>query len=470
MHTVKIPIRTKTLFGLGTAAENICLYSFSFLVMLYYNQVLGLPATLAGLGPTIALIVDAVTDPLVGSWSDRLRNKKWGRRHPFMLTAPIPAALSFYMIFSPPAGLETTELFLWLICFSVLLYLFMTLFFVPHLAFGGEMSKDYHERSTIMSYNNFGGYIGAASAHWFGLTFFFYATAEQANGLLKLEAYQDFGLVASVVVVICLYISAWFTRDRIPTLSQPAESTEPFSMPALFTDLKQALQNPNYMYLLLGLLLLSVTIGMRASFNNYMNLYFWELVSDQIRWFIIGSVSGYIAGFLLTFYIHKRFDKRASIVIATLGYGVFDALPVCLRMLGLFPENGSDKLFPSILVCHALGSASLSVLNISVMSALADIADENAAKFGVRQEGILYAARAFFAKADRAIGTLIAGIVLDLISFPAKAIPGQVDANVVMWLGIMDSPATIIPALLAALLYSGYRINHGKHKAFTLTK
>ena len=137
------------MFGLGTAAENISLYSFSFLVMLYYNQVLGLPATLADLGPTIALVVDALTDPLVGSWSDRLRNKKWGRRHPFMLAAAIPVALSFYMIFSPPAGLETTELFLRLISFSVLLHLFMTLSFVPHLAFGGEVSRDYHKRPTI---------------------------------------------------------------------------------------------------------------------------------------------------------------------------------------------------------------------------------------------------------------------------------------------------------------------------------
>ena len=470
MDTAKIPLRTKTLFGLGAAAESVCLYSFSFLVMLYYNQVLGLPATLAGLGPTIALIVDAITDPVVGSWSDRLLNKKWGRRHPFMLTAPIPVALSLYMIFSPPMGLSTTELFLWLICFSVLLHLFMTLFFVPHLAFGGEMSKDYHERSTIMSYNNFGSYSGAASAHWFGLTFFFYATAEQANGLLKLEAYQDFGLVAAIIVAVCLYISAWFTRDRIPTLSQPAEAAEPFSLTSLLVDLKQALQNSNYMYLLLGLLLLSITLGMRAAFNNYMNLYYWELASDQIRWFILGSIGGYISGFLLTTKIHKRFDKRASIIIATLGYGIFEALPVCLRMLGVFPENGSDELFPSILVFHAIGSASLSVLNISVMSALADIADENAVKFGVRQEGILYAARAFFSKADRAIGTLIAGIVLDLISFPAKAIPGQVDANVIMWLGIMDSPATVIPALFAALLYAGYSINHDKHEKFGLAK
>jgi GPH family glycoside/pentoside/hexuronide:cation symporter len=66
-----------------------------------------------------------------------------------MLAAAIPVALSFYMIFSPPAGLETTKLFLRLICFSVLLHFFMTLFFVPQLAFGGEVSKDYHERPTI---------------------------------------------------------------------------------------------------------------------------------------------------------------------------------------------------------------------------------------------------------------------------------------------------------------------------------
>jgi Na+/melibiose symporter-like transporter len=147
---------------------------------------------------------------------------------------------------------------------------------------------------------------------------------------IKLEAYQDFGLVAAIIVAVCLYISAWFTRDRIPTLSQPAEAAEPFSLTSLLVDLKQALQNPNYMYLLLGLLLLSITLGMRAAFNNYMNLYYWELASDQIRWFILGSIGGHISGFLLTTQIHKRFDKRASIVIATLGYGIFEALRVCL--------------------------------------------------------------------------------------------------------------------------------------------
>ena len=91
------PLRTKILYGIGSSAEHVFLYSFGFFIMLYYNQVLGLPATLAGLGPTLALIIDAITDPLVGSWSDRFRSKRFGRRHPFMLIAPLPAAPYFLL-------------------------------------------------------------------------------------------------------------------------------------------------------------------------------------------------------------------------------------------------------------------------------------------------------------------------------------------------------------------------------------
>jgi GPH family glycoside/pentoside/hexuronide:cation symporter len=77
----RIPIRTKSFYGMGAMAESVFLYTFGFLAMLYYNQVLGLPATLAGLGPTLALVFDAITDPLIGSWSDRFKSKKWLFRH-----------------------------------------------------------------------------------------------------------------------------------------------------------------------------------------------------------------------------------------------------------------------------------------------------------------------------------------------------------------------------------------------------
>ena len=98
----QVSLRTRLTFGVGSAAEQICLYSFGLLSMLYYNQVLGLSATLAGLAPTLALVFDAVSDPLIGSISDRFKAKKWGRRHPFMFAAPLPVALCFFAIFNPP--------------------------------------------------------------------------------------------------------------------------------------------------------------------------------------------------------------------------------------------------------------------------------------------------------------------------------------------------------------------------------
>lgn len=458
-----IPQRTKIFFGLGATAESVFLYTFGFLAMLYYNQVLGLPATLAGLGPTLALVFDAITDPLMGSWSDRFRSKKWGRRHPFMLAAPIPVTLSFLAIFNPPDDLSQTELFIWLIVFSVLMRSCMTLYFVPHLALGGEMSKDYHERSSIMSYNNFGGYIGAAGAHWLSLTFIFIATADYANGLLNPEAYPRFSWWASAVVFLALYACAWGTRDRIPTLKQPEEGDDGFSVRNLYGDLLKILKNRNYLFLLLGLLFLSITLGMRAAFNQYMNIFYWELLPSEIRWFVLGSVTGYLVGFLFAYKLHKKFDKRATILVSVTGYAFLEAMPVILRIFGMFPDNGTTALFPSILVFHALGSASMSILNISVMSALADVADENELIHGVRQEGLLYSARSFFSKADRAVGTFLAGVTLDLIMFPAGAKPGEVDEDVIFMLGIMDSPVTIIPALIAGAFYAGYRINHTKH-------
>ncbi len=110
-----------------------------------------------------------------------------------------------------------------------------------------------------------------------------------------------------------------------------------------------------------------------------------------------------------------------------------------------------------------LGGVCLGVASISVMSAIADIADENELLYGQRQEGMLYAARTFFSKADNALGHFLAGVTLDLIQFPVKSKPGEVDADVIYWLGMVDSPITIIPGLLAACFYAGYRINKKRH-------
>src|SRR5207248_774929 len=99
---------------------------------LFYNNVLGLSGTLCGLAATIALVIDALLDPVIGSLSDRLRSPL-GRRHPFMYAAPLPFALSFYCLYSPPASLHGMSLFAWLTLFAILQRQAMSLFFIPYL-------------------------------------------------------------------------------------------------------------------------------------------------------------------------------------------------------------------------------------------------------------------------------------------------------------------------------------------------
>ena len=103
-------------------------------------------------------------------------------------------------------------------------------------------------------------------------------------------------------------------------------------------------------------------------------------------------------------------------------------------------------------------------MTTTIYSALADIADENELKFGMRQEGILYSTRTFFARVDQAMGTALAGWVLTVIAFPAKAVPGQVDQTVLMGLAVAFVLSTV-PGLIAVIFYAMLRVTRRTHEA-----
>ena len=119
----RLPIRTKLAFGVGAGAEAAVSIAFNTWNFLFYNHVLGLSGTLCGLAVTLSLVLDAIADPVVGFMSDRWHSKL-GRRHPFLFTAPIPLALSFYCIYVPPAGLTGVALFAWFTFFTILTLVF----------------------------------------------------------------------------------------------------------------------------------------------------------------------------------------------------------------------------------------------------------------------------------------------------------------------------------------------------------
>jgi GPH family glycoside/pentoside/hexuronide:cation symporter len=93
----------------------------SYFLLIYYSQVLGLSPSLAGGALGLALLFDAVSDPLVGAWSDRLRSRL-GRRHPFMVASLIPAGLLYYLLWTPPMDAsDQGSLFAYLLVVAVLL-------------------------------------------------------------------------------------------------------------------------------------------------------------------------------------------------------------------------------------------------------------------------------------------------------------------------------------------------------------
>lgn len=460
----KLSVWTKFVYGLGSASEMVTLAAIGGYAMFFYNQVVGLPATLAGLAITVSLVLDGMAEPIVGSLSDRTRSR-WGRRHPFMFVGVIPVAICVIAIFNPPKDLPHLWLFFWFASFVVTLRIFMAVCHVPHMALGGELAQGYTERSQVMAWNNLLGMIGRASTSFIALSLFFHATEEYPRGLLNPHAYTPFALAVAAAGLLILMISAWFTRDRIPYLPKPPQDLPPFSPFEFFRDMKGAFSNINYVWLLVGFFFLSLMLGMREGLNLYINTFFWGFTSEQIRWFVIGTLSGFFVGFFLTPRVHARFDKKIAVLVAGAFLAVTPAVPLVLQLAGMMPAPDDPSLLPLVIAFAGVSAAAGSVMNISVMSQLADIADENELRYGYRQEGVLYSTRSFFAKLDTAIGHLFAGVALDLVAFPEKATPGQVPEETLRSLAIVDGPLAAVPGLIALLFYARYRITRASYEA-----
>ena len=95
---------------------------------------------------------------------------------------------------------------------------------------------------------------------------------------------------------------------------------------------------------------------------------------------------------------------------------------------------------------------------------IGDIIDENELTTGLREEGLFYSARAFFAKASFSFGHFVAGLTLDLfVRMPFEAVPGKLDPEVLTRLGIMAGPVMGLSALIACLFYAQYNLNRNRH-------
>jgi glycoside/pentoside/hexuronide:cation symporter, GPH family len=456
-----LTVRLKAFYGLGSTAEALSITASSSFLLIFYNQVRGLPAEHVGLALSLGLFVNAVFDPLVGSWSDRTRSR-YGRRHPFMFASVIPAGLLFFAVFNPPHWSELGQL-IWLgVCNTALLQA-MTLYHTPHLALGGEMADGYLERTSIMAYNTFCLWAGDTMAWLLSYRLFFGPGPGQPNGALIESRYPLFATAVGVAIAGILMVSSWATRSRIPFLKQVAPEEQHFDGRRFLRDIGRTLTNRNYVVLLLGLAFASLMSGVRLGLGIYVNSYYWRLTNDQISLFVIASFAGYLFAALVVRRLHDRLDKRWTGALSLCIYCIGPVIPLLLGMLGLLSPATPGLVW--ILIGFALlQHIPYSLMTTTIYSALADIADELELKHGMRQEGILYSTRTFFARVDQALGTALAGLVLGLVAFPAHATPGAVAQPVLDNL-VTALLLSTIPGLIAAGFYAMLRVTRASHDA-----
>ena len=458
-----IKLTTKFSYGVGAIGEASVLWLLATLAFFFYNQVIGLSGFLTGLAVSIAIFFDAISDPLVGSMSDNFKSRL-GRRHPFMFASPLPVMICVFLIFTPPEGMNQLAIFAWFTGFTILLKLSITLFTIPHLALGAELSDDYIERSKIMSFNNVLSYTGVIIMHVYVWFFIFPNIEGYELGQLSRDAYPPIVIFSCILVGIALTSSAYFTKDQIPKLKQPKERRSKNNLYRFFKDISMVLKNKNYLYLLLGIFFLSILIGTHEVLGLYMYTFYWKLSPIQTGWLILNNVFGYAIGFIVTARLHVIFEKPIIIVLSAITLSFFWSLAVILSLFGLAPEPASWDLVIFIIILGSVAAAAGSILHISVMSALADVCDEHELLTGYRQEGIFYSARSFFAKASGALGSIVAGTALEIINFPSYGSDKEITQSMLFNLGILDGPFAMIWGLIAAFFYSGYKITNKYHR------
>jgi len=460
----RLPFSTRFFYGLGSISEGIKNTAFSAFLLFYYNQVLGLPGTLAGLAILLALVVDAVTDPLVGSISDNF-HARWGRRHPFMYSSALPMALFFFMLFNPPEALSHTQLFLWLTGFSILVRASMTLYSIPSNSMVAEMTPHYDERTSLVSYRFFFGWAGGITFAQLAYLYFLAPTAEFADGRYNPDAYGTMALAGAIGISAAILICSLGTHRLIPSLKPPPEKT-PLTLSRFLGELREVFGNHSYLMLVFGGLFSAVAGGFNEVVGLYMSTYFWGFTTQQIALLAAAAIPALVIAVSLARPVSARFDKkRAALGLASFAI-VFGPLPVLLRLVELMPPNGHPALLYLIFGHGVLVLTIIIIIGIVLSSMIADTMDEGELRTGKRQEGMYSSAIAFTAKAVSGLGGFLAGVALDLIAFPrasAEGVAPTVPPEKIFALGLVVGPMLMVLWLCSLIFLSRYRITRERH-------
>jgi len=454
---------SKLAYSVGSIAFGLKAVAMG-LLMLFYNQVMGLPAGWVSMGIGLALILDAIVGPVIGQVSDMWRSG-WGRRHPFMYVAALPTAISVWALLNPPHGWTNENLFIYMLSCIVVARFSVAMFEIPNSALLPELVPDYDGRTTLSGYRYLFGILIPVLVVVFALvvllTPFVNEQGQQLPGQLNPAGYSKYGLTLAVVLLIAMLVSSLGTHREIKHLRQPSRHA---SRRDLIGSVVTALLNRNFIALMIAGLISGIGAGLVEGLTAYFNTYFWELSAKQLSGLTLSIVIAPIGGTLLSPYLARKFGKKPAVMAAYFLSLFVGIAPMSLRLLGVLPPNGSPIILPLLIVDAVIASTLVIVGLIILTSMMADIVEEVQAKTGHRSEGLLFSFNTLLKQVVTGVGAMGTGFLLQFVHFPANAVPGQVPAAVLDKLALLYLPITSVSSVIAISAISFFTIGRADHE------
>ncbi|MCP4080040.1 MAG: MFS transporter [Planctomycetaceae bacterium] len=441
--TKQVPFGQKIAFGLGMLANQMFPAALGvFLVVLV--QGLGFSPLAWGFIFFAPRVFDAITDPIMGFISDNTRSR-WGRRRQYVFIGGLILGISYIVMWQLYRENSLSYNFTYFMICSLFFYLGLTIFSVPYVAMGYEMSDDFNERTSIMAVAQFIGQWAWVIAPWFWVILYspdWFPDGPDA-GVRQLSVWV--GIPCAILAIIpAIFIKSPSTVDR--------DDFQPINIGAIAGSLGtiwkstlQAFAIPQFRKLAFATFLIFNSFNIIATFTFFIIVHYLFDGQEAGVWPALhGCVGAIITTFLvipLVAAVAKRIGKKKTFIISQsisiIGYVLFWFLFV----------PGKPYLFLIALPFHSFGIGGLFTL---MMSMTADVCDLDELNTGKRREGILGAVYWWMVKFGNAFAGLLGGVILWTVGFDPEAatesaifglrfaytvlpIVGVVGAIIIMW-------------------------------------
>ena len=421
-----------------TYASPILVTSFLFypvqmLLAGMYAKYFGLALTTIATIVFAARLFDAVSDPLIGYFSDRYRART-GTRKPWIVIGSICLVISSYFLWVPPSNVSAGYFLGWYFAF----YLAWTIIDIPHLAWGGELTPCGHHRTRVYSLRTFFWFLGALLFTVAALLPFF-----DSKGFTP-ETLKWSVLASALVILPVLMVCAKFTPDGRESVRPKKES------PRLV--LQAIVQTKPLLVLLAGFFLISSSYGLYIGLSFIYADAYLGLGEHLPKVFAVSTFVG-LAGAGLVYKLSARLEKATIYGLAI----ILSALAMAGHAL-LMPGLGSLIPFALLTCMVYFGNAMVLVI---VPSLLSDIADYGTWKFGADRVATYFSAYSFMYKAVIGMGGAFALALIGFYEFDAAATTQTENSIFGLRLAIAYLPALLMFASL--ILIARTPINVGRH-------